>query len=103
MARGGSGRFGASPSGRFNEPQGSDRHSRTSSQRRPRRTSETGRLEPRRRTLGGEFDLQSSGRAIELIEEVSLHGSITISDGLVDVCFMFTRGGLQISVETGES
>ncbi|RMG13771.1 MAG: PEGA domain-containing protein [Planctomycetota bacterium] len=38
----------------------------------------------------------SSVRALEQLEEANLHGALTVSDGLVDVGFLFTRGGLRL-------
>ena len=46
--------------------------------------------------MGGTFDVAGATRALELLEEEKLYGSLTISDGLVDLCCFFTRGGLRV-------
>lgn len=50
----------------------------------------------KKRTMGGEFDVAGATRAIELLEEEKLYGSLTVSDGLLDLCCFFTRGGLRV-------
>lgn len=66
-----------------------------------RRTDSTasgssGAFEVRRRRVSGVFDVAGAHRALELLADNSLYGSIVISDGLVDCCFFFTRGGLRV-------
>ncbi|MBX3472037.1 MAG: PEGA domain-containing protein [Planctomycetes bacterium] len=56
----------------------------------------SGAHEVRRKRLSGVFDAASAARALELLQERQLHGSIVISDGLCDVSFFFTRGGLRV-------
>lgn len=56
----------------------------------------SGSYEVRRRRVSGAFDVAGAHRALELLAENSLYGSIVVSDGLVDVCFFFTRGGLRV-------
>lgn len=56
----------------------------------------SGSFEVRRRRVSGAFDVAGAHRALELLAENSLYGSIVVSDGLCDVCFFFTRGGLRV-------
>ena len=48
------------------------------------------------RTIGGGFDVAGANRAIDLLRDESLYGSLTITDGLQDLCAFFTRGGLRL-------
>ena len=56
----------------------------------------SGSFEVKRRRIMGAFDAPGAHRALELLAENSLYGSIVVSDGLADVCFFFTRGGLRV-------
>lgn len=56
----------------------------------------SGSHEVKRKRVMGPFDAASATRAIELLLEKSLHGSIVVSDGKSDLCFFFTRGGLRV-------
>ena len=56
---------------------------------------DSGQWEARRRSMSGDFDVRTASQAIDLIVETGLRGTQTVSDGLVDVCFLFTRGGLR--------
>lgn len=61
-----------------------------------RLSDSSGSHEVRRKRLSGAFDPGSAARALELIQEKSLHGSLVVTDGLVDISFLFTRGGLRV-------
>ena len=50
----------------------------------------------KKRTMGGTFDVAGATQALELLEEEKLYGSLTVSDGLIDLCCFFTRGGLRV-------
>src|SRR5687767_3401988 len=56
----------------------------------------SGTQEVRRKRITGVFDAAAAARTLELLVEKSRHGSIVISDGLADVSFFFTRGGLRV-------
>lgn len=56
----------------------------------------SGTHDVKRKRVMGPFDAASATRAIELLLEKSLHGSIVVSDGKSDLCFFFTRGGLRV-------
>ncbi len=56
----------------------------------------SGTQDVRRKRLSGAFEPGSAARALELIQERKLHGSLVVSDGLVDISFLFTRGGLRV-------
>lgn len=57
---------------------------------------QSGRLASGRRTIGGTFDIAGANRALDLLRRESLYGSLTITDGLQDICAFFTRGGLRV-------
>ncbi|MGE0710124.1 MAG: tetratricopeptide repeat protein [Planctomycetota bacterium] len=46
--------------------------------------------------MSGDFDVAGATQALELLEEEKLYGSLTISDGMLDLCCFFTRGGLRV-------
>ena len=54
------------------------------------------RTSGKQRTIGGAFDVAGANRAIDLLRDESLYGSLTITDGLQDLCAFFTRGGLRL-------
>jgi tetratricopeptide (TPR) repeat protein len=58
--------------------------------------SQSGRLASGRRTIGGAFDIAGANRAFDLLRREKLYGSLTITDGLQDLCAFFTRGGLRV-------
>lgn len=58
--------------------------------------SQSGRLASGRRTIGGSFDIAGANRALDLLRREKLYGSLTITDGLQDLCAFFTRGGLRV-------
>ncbi len=58
--------------------------------------SQSGRLASGRRTIGGSFDIAGANRALDLLRREKLYGSLTITDGLQDLCASFTRGGLRV-------
>lgn len=59
-------------------------------------TESSGSHELRRKRLSGVFDAGSAARCLELIQGKNLHGTIVVSDGLSDLSFLFTRGGLRV-------
>lgn len=58
--------------------------------------SQSQRLASGRRTIGGSFDIAGANRALDLLRREKLYGSLTITDGLQDLCAFFTRGGLRV-------
>ncbi len=66
--------------------------------------SESGRFSgaERRQVLSGGFDVGEAGRALSFLAGKKLYGSLTVSDGLKDVSFFFTRGGLRV-ITSGRS
>src|SRR5262245_53513793 len=64
--------------------------------RKSTESGSSGAFEVKRRRIMGAFDAAGAHRALELLSENSLYGSIVVSDGLTDVCFFFTRGGLRV-------
>lgn len=58
--------------------------------------SQSSRLGSGRRTIGGTFDIAGANRALDLLRREKLYGSLTITDGLQDLCAFFTRGGLRV-------
>lgn len=60
------------------------------------RLESSGIHEVRRKRMSGAFDPPSAARALEVIQEKNLHGTLVVSDGLADVSFLFTRGGLRV-------
>ncbi|MCO5169918.1 MAG: hypothetical protein M9894_26570 [Planctomycetes bacterium] len=69
---------------------------RSSAQSGSFKLDSSGAHETRRKRLSGVFDAASAARAVEFLQERQLHGSIVVSDGLCDVSFFFTRGGLRV-------
>ncbi|MBL4846011.1 MAG: PEGA domain-containing protein [Planctomycetes bacterium] len=59
-------------------------------------TKQSGRAQSGQRTIGGSFDIAGANRALDLLRRESLYGSLTITDGLQDLCAFFTRGGLRV-------
>ncbi|MEZ6189197.1 MAG: PEGA domain-containing protein [Planctomycetota bacterium] len=64
--------------------------------RSPENTSSSGSLAVRRVRQSGDFDVGTAHNALELLGENNLYGFLVVSDGLRDVCFFFTRGGLRV-------
>ncbi len=58
-------------------------------------TSSSGVFE-RKKRMSGPLDVAAATRALELLVEHNLYGSLVVSDGLADLCFFFTRGGLRV-------
>lgn len=58
--------------------------------------SDSGIQEARRKRLSGALDAASAQRVLEMLQDKSLYGSFIVSDGVSDVSFFFTRGGLRV-------
>ena len=62
----------------------------------PLSTSSSGSYAVKRIRQSGTYDVGTAHSALELLGENNLYGFLVVSDGLRDVCFFFTRGGLRV-------